>query len=259
MDPLTLIGIGGAFAFLMLGIIMEGANPAELIGIPAFLIVIFPTICIGVAGFMKSDVSLIVAGLTKAFTGKIEESGPAISTLVEFADKARKEGLLALEDGAKTIEEPFLRKGIELAVDGTDPEEVHAILEAEIHAKKTNDKIAAKFFADLGGFAPTLGIIGAVTGLIKVLGNLSDPTAAGEGIAVAFIATLYGILFANMIFLPIGNKLKRIAEAETHHMEIIMEGILAIQAGSNPRVIEQKLMSYLPPAERAAAAHKDAA
>ena len=251
-------GMGGAFLFLMVGIVMEGGNPGSLIGIPALLIVVMPTIMVGIAGFMKSDMSAIIGGAKQAFLGTIEESGAAIDIVVEFAERARKEGLLALEEGAKTIEDPFLKKGIELAVDGTDPEEVRAILEAEITAKKQNDKIAAKFFADLGGFAPTLGIIGAVTGLIKVLGNLSDPTAAGEGIATAFIATLYGILFANLIFLPIGNKLKRMAEAEAHHMEIVMEGILSIQAGSNPRVIEQKLRSYLPPSERGEA-EQDAA
>jgi len=259
VDPMTMVGVGGAFVFLFGGIIMEGGNPGSLIAIPAFMIVILPTTMIGLAGFMKSDMPSIIASVKNAFTGSVGESGPAIALVVEFAEKARKEGLLALEVGVGTVEDPFLKMGIELAVDGTDPEEVRAILEAEISAKKMNDKIGAKFFADLGGFCPTLGIIGAVSGLIKVLGNLSDPAAAGEGIATAFVATFYGVLFANAIFLPISNKLKRMAEAESHHMEIVMEGILSIQAGANPRVIEQKLRSYLPPGERESATEQDAA
>jgi chemotaxis protein MotA len=252
MDPMTLIGIGGALLMLFVGIVMEGTSPASLIGIPAFLIVIAPTVLVSLAGLAKSDVAIVIDRLKNALTGSSRSPNTAIETLVGFAETARREGLLALEESARSIDDSFMRKGINLAVDGTEPEELRMILEAEIESKHASDKVAAKFFTDMGGFAPTLGIVGAVTGLIHVLGHLENPATAGEGIAVAFIATFYGVAFANIIFLPIANKLKRISEAEIHHMELILEGILAIQAGSNPRVIEEKLVAHLAAAERQA-------
>jgi chemotaxis protein MotA len=245
MDPLTIIAVGGAFAFLFIGIIMEGTNPGTLIGIPAFLIVVIPTMLAGLSGFVKDDVSAIMGSIRRALMGKLEAPDESVRNLVSFAERARREGLLALEEEAKSIEDPFLKKGIQLAVDGTDPEELHEILELEIAAKKSYDGIGVKFFNDIGGYSPTLGIIGAVVGLIAVLQKLDDPLAAGHGIAVAFIATFYGVAFANMVYLPLANKLKRLSDLEVHHMELLLEGILAIQAGANPRVIEQKLFAFL--------------
>jgi chemotaxis protein MotA len=250
MQKITLIGIGGGFALLMVGIIMDGTSPGALLQIPALLIVVVPTIMVSLAGLSGDDVALVTEGAKKAFGGEEASAGDSIATVVKFAEQARKEGLLALEESAKTIDDPFLKKGIDLAVDGTDPEELRDILEASIRAKRTNDKVAAKFFADMGGFSPTLGIVGAVVGLIHVLGNLSDPASAGEGIAAAFVATFYGVMFANVIYLPISNKLKRISETEANHMELLLEGILSIQAGSNPRIVEQKLKSFLSARER---------
>ncbi|HVM41052.1 MAG TPA: flagellar motor protein [Acidimicrobiia bacterium] len=245
MDPLTIISVVGAFIFLFVGVILEGTNPGQLIGIPAFLIVVLPTIMVGLSGFVKKDVSTIVAATKRGLFGKVEEADDSVRNLVSFAERARREGLLALEEEAKGIEDPFLKKGVQLAVDGTDPEELAEILTLEIQSKKAHDQIGIKFYNDIGGYSPTLGIIGAVVGLIAVLQKLDDPLAAGHGIAVAFIATFYGVAFANMIFLPLGNKLKRLSEIEVHHMELMLEGILAIQAGANPRVIEQKLFAFL--------------
>jgi chemotaxis protein MotA len=250
MQKITLMGIGGGFALLFVGIIMDGTSPAALIQIPALLIVVFPTILVSMAGLSGDDIPLVKEGIKKAFGGEESSVRDSISTVVKFAEQARKEGLLALEESAKNIEDPFLKKGIDLAVDGTDPEELRDILEASIRAKRTNDKVGAKFFADMGGFSPTLGIVGAVVGLIHVLGNLADPASAGEGIAAAFVATFYGVAFANVIYLPISNKLKRISETEANHMELLLEGILSIQAGSNPRIVEQKLKSFLSARER---------
>lgn len=252
MDPITLFGVLGALILLLVGIVMEGTNPAALIAPPAFLIVIVPTVLVSLAGFMKKDVATIVAGCKRALTGTVESPVASIETVVEFAAQARKDGLLSLEEPARELHDEFLRKGINLAVDGTDPDELRQILEAEVLAKRSRDRIAAKFFTDMGGFSPTLGIVGAITGLIHVLGNLSDPAAAGEGIAGAFVATFYGVAFANMVFLPIGNKLKRLADADAQLMELLLEGILSIQSGSNPRVLEQKLLSFLPDKDREA-------
>jgi chemotaxis protein MotA len=252
MDPLTLIGIGSALFMLFVGIMMEGTPISALIGIPAFLIVVVPTVLVAVAGLTRGDIPVITASVKRALTGGVGETTGSIALVVRFAEHARREGLLSLEGEARTIEDPFLRKGINLAIDGTDPEELRAILDAEIGARRSQQRVAAKFFTDMAGFAPTLGIVGAVVGLIGVLGNLADPAEAGTGISVAFIATFYGVGIANLVFMPMANKLKRIAEADAAHMELLLEGIVAIQAGSNPRVIEEKLVAFLPAAERAA-------
>lgn len=259
MDPVTLLFMFAAFAALVVGIILEGTSPTELIGVPAFLIVVIPTVCVGLSGFVKSDLGTIAGSVKRALLGKVIASDGAIKELVGFAERARRDGLLALEEAARSIEDPFLKRGIELAVDGTDPEELRDILETEIDAKKSRDKVGIKFFTDIGGFSPTLGIIGAVVGLIAVMQKLDDPVKAGHGIAVAFIATFYGVLFANAIFLPVANKLKRLSELESHHMQLLLEGILSIQAGANPRVVEQKLLSHLPTKEREAIEREKAA
>ncbi len=172
--------------------------------------------------------------------------GDLVPQLVELAEKARREGLLALEDAVKQVDDEFLRKGVTLAIDGTDPEELREILECEVDAKRAQDKQGAKFFADAGAYAPTIGIIGTVMGLVHVLENLAKPEELGHLIAAAFVATLWGVTSANVIFLPLGNRLKRLGELEANRMELTIEGVAAIQAGSNPRAIAQKLRSFLP-------------
>lgn len=253
MDPATLVGIVLAFAAIFVSMIMEGGNPVSIILIPPLLLVFVGTIGVTMAGGLLKDFTSALAALKAAVLTPKSEDDDTIATIVSFADKARREGLLALEEAARGIEDPFFRKGIELAVDGTDPDELREILEAEIQSKKQSDIRSSKVFADMGAYAPTLGIIGTVLGLIHVLENLSNPEELGHLIAAAFVATLWGVLSANALWLPIGKKLARVAAAEAHHMELVLEGVLSIQAGANPRVVEQKLLSFLPPAERAAA------
>jgi chemotaxis protein MotA len=250
MQKITLIGIGGGFALLMVGIIMDGTSPGALLQIPALLIVVVPTIMVSLAGLSGDDVALVTEGAKKAFGGEEASAGDSIATVVKFAEQARKEGLLALEESAKTIDDPFLKKGIDLAVDGTDPEELREILEAEVYAKKAEDKHAAKFFADMGGYAPTIGIIGTVMGLVHVLENLSEPSELGHLIAGAFVATLWGVMTANVLWLPIGNRLGRLSELEMARMELVIEGVMAVQAGANPRLVAQRLRSLLPESAR---------
>src|SRR5437763_14772288 len=183
---------------------------------------------------------------------KKHEPDEPIKKVVNFAERARREGLLALEESAKTIDDPFLKKGIELAVDGTDPEELRDILENEIASMRARHRIGMKFFENMGGFAPTLGILGTVLGLVHVLENLSDPGKLGPLISSAFIATLWGVLSANGFWLPMANKLKRTSEIEVQHRELLLEGILSIHAVATPPLIEQKLLTYLAPKEREA-------
>jgi len=158
----------------------------------------------------------------------------------------------------KDVEDPFLKKGLQLAIDGTDPEELADILEAEVAAKKKADKFAAKTFADMGAFSPTIGIVGTTLGLINALENLAQPEKLGHLIASAFVATLWGLLSANMIFLPISNKIKRVGEIEAGLMEMVVAGIINIQAGANPRLVAQKLRSLLPPGSEPAEEKKAA-
>jgi chemotaxis protein MotA len=214
------------------------------------LIVFGGTIGVTRATGMMKDFTASLSAVVRAFTGKAVDPEDSVGTVVAFAETARREGLLALEEQAKSVEDPFLRKGIELAVDGTDPDELREILEAEIRSKRQHEKVPAKFFADMGAFSPTLGIIGTVLGLIHVLENLSNPDELGHLIAGAFVATLWGVLSANVFWLPISKKLARLAELEIRQMELVVEGVLSVQAGSNPRVVEQKLLSFLSPDQR---------
>lgn len=245
MDPATIVGIVLAFGAIFGSMIMEGGQPAALIIPPALILVFLGTAGAAMASGMMSDFTGALAAISKAMTGKAHDPSEVIGTMVDFADKARREGLLALEEAARSVEDPFLRKGVELAVDGTDPEEIRAILEAEIEAKRGTEKAQAKVFADMGAFAPTFGIIGTVIGLIHVLENLSEPDKLGHLIAGAFVATLWGVLTANVIWLPLGKRLARLSEMEIHHMELVVEGVLSVQGGANPRVLEQKLHSFV--------------
>jgi len=254
MDPGTLAGIGLALAAVFGSMIMEGGNPAALIEPSAMILVLGGTFGAAMAGFLLKDTTGLVGVIKHALMGKTHTSDEAITTMVEFAQKARREGLLALEESARNLDDAFLKKGVELAVDGTDPEELREILENDIASLKARHKVGAKFFKDLGGFAPTLGIIGTVIGLIHMLENLKDPSSAGPAIAAAFTATLWGVMTANLFWLPLGNKLKRMSETEVHHMELVLEGVLAIQSGANPRVIEERLLAFVPPKDRAARA-----
>lgn len=245
MDIATIVGVVVAFAAIFVSMIMEGGNPASIILPPAMVIVFGGTIGATMATGLLKDFTSSLAAIKDALMGKAPDPQASISLLVKLAEKARKDGLLALEQDAKAIDDPFLRKGIQLAVDGTDPDELREILEAEIAAKKAAGKVHAKTFADMGAFAPTMGIIGTVMGLIHVLENLAEPEKLGHLIAGAFVATLWGVLSANALWLPIGKKVARLSDMETSRMSILVEGILSVQAGTNPRVLQEKLESYV--------------
>jgi chemotaxis protein MotA len=247
MDPASLIGVGLAFGAIFLSMTLEG-TPVSHIMLPAPLVLVFVgSLGVGMASGMMRDATGMINQIKKAFLAKPGKPDELVETVVKLAEKARREGLLALEDAIKEVNDPFLKKGLQLAIDGTDSEELREILEAEVDAKRKADKAGAKIFADMGGYAPTIGIIGTVTGLIHVLSNLSEPATLGELIASAFVATLWGILSANVMWLPIGNRLKRVSEVECAQMEMVIAGIINIQAGANPRLVAQKLRSLLPP------------
>lgn len=249
MDLATIIGVALGFGGLFGGMMMEGGDPMAVLLLPPLLIVFGGTIGAGMASGVMRDFTGAGKQLMRAFTGRPAAAGEIVEAVVKLAERARREGLLALEDAMKDVQHPFLRRGLELAIDGTDPEEVREILEGQVDAKRKADKVGAKVFADMGGYSPTIGIIGTVFGLVHVLENLSDPEKLGPLIASAFVATLWGVMTANVLWLPISNRLKRLSELECAEMELTIEGITSIQAGTNPRLVAQKLRSLLPPGE----------
>ena len=250
MDPASFIGIGVALFALMVGMVMDGGSPAALLAPSSILLTFGGTIGVAIAGMLMSDAKMLPKILKTALTTKVTAADESVAIVVSFAEKARRQGLLALEEEARQIDDAFLRKGIEMAVDGADPEEIRDILELDLASMKDRHRAGAKFFADMGGFAPTMGIIGTVMGLLHVLQNLSTPATLGPMIAAAFTATLWGVMQANVFWLPISNRLKRASQVEVRRMELLLEGVLAIQAGANPRVVEQRLLSYLSPKEQ---------
>ena len=263
MDISTIVGVVAALVIVFTVQILEGGSPASILLIPSILLVFGGAFAAGMAGGVLKDATGIGKQLQKAFLAKVTPPTQLVDNVVKLAERARREGLLALEDAVKTVEHPFLKRGLQLAIDGTDPEELHDILHAEVAAKKKADKAGAKLFENMGGYAPTIGIIGTVMGLVHVLENLDKPATLGHSISAAFVATLWGVLSANLIWLPVAARLGRLSSVEAEEMELVIDGVLAIQAGSNPRLVAQKLRSLLPPDEakkaEAAASTKKAA
>jgi chemotaxis protein MotA len=247
MDISTIVGVVAALAIVFVVQILEGGSPSSIILIPSMLLVFGGAFAAGMAGGVLKDATGIGKLLGKAFMAKVAPPTKLVDDIVKLAERARREGLLALEDAVKTVTHPFLKRGLQLAIDGTDPEELHDILHAEVAAKKKADKAGMKIFENMGGYAPTVGIIGTVMGLVHVLQNLSKPETLGESISAAFVATLWGVLSANLLWLPIAARLARLSGIEAEEMEMVIDGVLAIQAGSNPRLVAQKLRSLLPP------------
>jgi chemotaxis protein MotA len=253
MKAATLIGIIVAIVGLLGGAMMEGTSPMAFFNISAALIVLGGTFGVAMAGGGMESVKRIPALYKKAFSPEITPLGDRVGDMVRFAERARREGLLALEDDVAGVEDAFLQKGMQLVVDGTDPELVREILEAEIEGMTARHRAAVAVFDKAGGFAPTMGIIGTVMGLVHVLENLSKPATLGPSISSAFIATLIGVGSANVLYLPVANRLKALSEIEAEGRAMVLEGVMAIQAGDNPRVVTEKLLAFVPPDEREAA------
>lgn len=245
MDGLSITGILIAVAAILLGQYLEGGHISTLLNGPAILIVMGGTIG---AVMLQSPFATFTRGMRMLVWTIVPpkfQSAEAIEKLVSWSNIARKEGLLGLENIEETEQDQFTRKGLQLLVDGSEPENIRTILEVEIHTKEHYDTQAARIFESMGGYSPTIGIIGAVMGLIQVMGNLSDPSKLGSGIAVAFVATIYGVGAANLLFLPIANKLKTIVQAQSQYREMVVEGMVSIAEGENPRNIETKLFGFL--------------
>ena len=224
------------------GAALEGLHLNSLVQPTAAIIVFGGTIGATMLASGTFEFSAALRGLMKVFLkGGGHDSGHLIKEIVDMANLARKEGILALEKSMGNIKNPFFASNLRKVVDGYDPTVLKEMMEDRIFRQEMQNNNIGKVWETAGGFSPTVGIIGAVLGLIHVMGNLSDSSKLGSGIAVAFVATVYGVGAANLVFIPLGSKLKKIGMEEIHEMEIIMTGILGIQAGLNPRVIEDKL------------------
>lgn len=245
MDILTLTGLLIGFGAIIGGNILEGGHTGSLMQLTAFIIVTGGTFG---AVMVQSPMSVFLNAMksvSKIFLPPKIEAAETIQKILNWSGIARKEGLLGLESLVEAEPDLFARKGLQLLVDGTEPDTIRNILEVEMAAMEHRDLQAAKVFEGMGGYSPTVGIIGAVMGLIHVMQNLSDPSKLGSGIAVAFVATIYGVGLANLLFLPFANKLKTHVHNQAQFQEMIIEGIVSISHGENPRNIETKLQGFL--------------
>ncbi|MEO6866514.1 MAG: MotA/TolQ/ExbB proton channel family protein [Gaiellales bacterium] len=251
-DPGLLVGIPLSFGCIIGGLLIEHANPAAYVGISPALFVFGGTLGVTTGAVGLKGIQKLPSLMAKAVTYRPQDRVGAIKTLVTFAEKARREGLLVLEDDLRDCEDEFLRRGVQLVVDGTDPELVKEILRTEVDSLHEELHAEAKTFELMHGVAPTMGIIGTVIGLVVTLSNIADASSLAAAIAVAFLATLYGVSSANLIWLPIGVKLQGSADDQVATREMMIEGILAIQSGDNPRIVEEKLIAFLSIRDRAA-------
>lgn len=245
MDILSIAGVIIAFGAILLGQYLEGGHLASLINGPAILIVGGGTLG---AVMLQSPMPVFMRAI-RMLWWLIKPPVPAVAEtldrIIEWCQIARKEGLLGLERMVESEANLFVRKGLQLLVDGNEPITIRQTLEMDIEAREARDLAAAKVLDGMGGYAPTIGIIGAVMGLIHVMGNLGDPAKLGSGIAVAFVATIYGVGLANLFFLPAGNKLKAIVRQQSRFEETVVEGLAAIAEGENPRIIEARLQGSM--------------
>lgn len=246
VDLLSIVGVILAVVAIAVGQYLEGGHIATLLNGPALLIVAGGTLG---ATMVQSPMPIFVRALRmcrwvlRPPPGGLDQT---LADLVQWSRVARKDGLLGLENVVQQVPNMFARKALQLLVDGNEPDVIRETLQIDSMARESRDLQAAKVFEAMGGYAPTLGILGAVVGLIQVMGNLADPAVLGSGIAVAFVATIYGVASANIIFLPVANKLKAIVRQQTLEQEMVTVGIVAIAEGENPRVVEWRLQGLLP-------------
>ncbi len=257
MDIASILGLILGFVLMIFGILSNGASLMGYLHLPSALITFGGSICGVLASYQVSGFINGLKSITLTFKMPIINIEEMIRSIIDLSNVARKEGLLSLEEAAGELEDPFLKKGILLIVDGTDPDLVRAILETEIMSVDSRHKEVIGFWDCWGALGPAWGMIGTLIGLIAMLNDMSDPSAIGPSMAVALITTLYGSLLANWICTPTANKLKLNNANEMQLKEVMIEGLLSIQAGENPRVIEEKLKSFLPPVSRSGSGEGD--
>ncbi|MDR1871618.1 MAG: MotA/TolQ/ExbB proton channel family protein [Deltaproteobacteria bacterium] len=252
MDVATIVGILSSIGLLVISINM-GVGIRAFVDLPSFMIVVGGTACATLINYPLRDCLNTVAILKNVFVTRAVTMNDIITGFITFSAKARKEGLLSLENDIADVGDEFLRKGLQLTVDGLEPQAIVDILETEIAFQETRHRLGADIFQAMGAFAPAFGMLGTLIGLISMLQQMDDPSAIGPAMSVALVTTFYGALLANVVFVPISGKLRARSAAETLVKELIVQGILALCRGDNPRIIEQKLHAFIPPAARVSA------
>ncbi len=247
MDIATLIGIVSAFGLVLLAI---GGGISLFINIPALMIVVGGTLGATMINYPLKDVLGAIKVVKNVFFTKFIAVDEITSQLVDFANKARREGILALESDAKDIDDPFLQKGVQLSVDGLEPQMIEEIMEIEIDNLRDRHTLGAEIFSTMGSFAPALGMIGTLIGLVQMLQTMDDPEKIGPAMAVALLTTFYGSVLANLVFMPISGKLRKRSKEESMAKTMIIEGVVGLTKGDNPRILEQKMLAFLSPTDR---------
>lgn len=250
MDILSIGGIILAIAAILGGQILEGGHPSSIIQATAFIIVMGGTVGAVMVNYPMAIFLKAIGNAKMVFFNVHVDTKGTIAKIVELATLSRKQGLLALEGQLKTMTDPFLKKGVQLVVDGTEAKAIRDILEVEVEVFEEENNLTGKVYESLGGYSPTVGILGAVLGLIHVMENLADPSKLGGGIATAFVATVYGVGAANLFFLPMGGKIKLKTKELVLSRTVIIEGLVSLAQAENPKMIEEKLNGYLPESER---------
>jgi chemotaxis protein MotA len=245
VDKSTIGGIFLAVGGILAGLLLEGGKISQILQPTAALIVLGGTIGAVMVQFPLSTVAEAFRGLASVFLDKVEDPNLLVETLVNFAQRARKNGIVSLDSELENIKDPFLKKALMLAVDGLEPGELRKMMELDLDNQAEHSEKIAQVFESAGGFAPTIGIIGAVLGLIQVMQHLANTDEVGKGIAVAFVATIYGVGSANLLFLPSSGKLKIKGREEQVLREMTLEGVISILEGMNPRILETKLLGYV--------------
>jgi chemotaxis protein MotA len=246
MSPLAVIGFLIALGGVGFVVVVAGSSPMALWDLSSFVLVLGGTVGITMMTTPSEDVITAMKLLGRAFGNADAKYQETISLFVELAEQARREGLLSLEERVNRIDNPFIKKGMQLLVDGTDPNLLRQMLELDIDQLESRHARRYGVLETMGAYAPTMGMLGTVIGIVFTLANLTTPEEIGAKVAIAFITTLYGALFANFIFLPIGGRLKRMSKLEVSERELALEGMLAVQAGDNPQIVRQKLEAFLP-------------
>jgi chemotaxis protein MotA len=249
MDLATIIGILLAFG-LVFTAIAKGGHALAFIDVTAMFIVMGGTLGATLVNYPLKNVFGVLGVVKNAFFTTAEQPSDVIKRFLEYANRARREGILSLEPLLKEIDDDYLRKGLQLTVDGLEPQTIQEILETEISSLEERHESGADILSVLGTFAPAMGMIGTVIGLVKMLKTIDDPSTIGPAMAVALITTFYGALLANLVFIPLAGKLRNRSKEEIHLREMILEGVLSISKGENPRIIEEKLNSFIPPKHR---------
>jgi chemotaxis protein MotA len=256
VDTATLVGLALAIGGVLLGLLLEGGNLGQVLQPTAALIVFGGTLGATLIQYPAAVALLAFRRLAQVFVAPAQDAQSTIETLVKYANQARRAGIISLDAELATVQEPFLRRALMLAVDGSEPQELRKIMELELDNKEEQEEIIPQVFESAGGFAPTIGIIGAVLGLIQVMQHLDKIDEVGKGIAVAFVATLYGVGAANLLLLPAAGKLKIRIRDEQIIREMTLEGVVSILEGMNPRMLREKLQGFLAEAREPAAAEE---